>query len=87
MFKKFTKDEHVSAFNQVKSSVQRGIRAKIGEQYPYLEDNDLLDELIPKKEPMIIAKWCAICPLAQVIEAARRSLMWPLSHALPRRAM
>jgi PUA domain protein len=37
MFRKFTPSENVSGVNQLKSSVQRGIRAKIGEQYPQLE--------------------------------------------------
>lgn len=25
--------------------------------YPYLESTGLIDELIPKKEPVIVAKW------------------------------
>ena len=39
---------------QVKSSVQRGIRSKILDQYPMLEP--IADELLPKKTPMFIAK-------------------------------
>lgn len=31
--------------------------AKIAEQYPYLEENGILDELIPKKTPILLAKW------------------------------
>lgn len=27
------------------------------ESYPYLESTGLIDELIPKKEPVIVAKW------------------------------
>mmetsp|Transcript_35200 Transcript_35200/g.56554 ORF Transcript_35200/g.56554 Transcript_35200/m.56554 type:complete len:186 (+) Transcript_35200:180-737(+) len=56
MFRKFTPSENVSGVNQLKSSVQRGIRAKIGEQYPQLEQEGVLDELMPKKCTMIVAK-------------------------------
>lgn len=31
--------------------------AAISEQYPWLEQNGVLDVLIPKKEPLIVAKW------------------------------
>mmetsp|Transcript_12804 Transcript_12804/g.24315 ORF Transcript_12804/g.24315 Transcript_12804/m.24315 type:complete len:185 (+) Transcript_12804:223-777(+) len=58
MFKKFSREEGFSSLNQVKSSVARGVRAKIAEQYPYLEENGILDELIPKKTPILLAK----CP-------------------------
>ena len=30
---------------------------KLGEQFPKLEDSGVLDELIPKKDKMVIAKW------------------------------
>ncbi|GAQ85203.1 pseudouridine synthase and archaeosine transglycosylase (PUA) domain-containing protein [Klebsormidium nitens] len=53
MFKKFTHEE-VSGQNQVKSSVQRKIRQSIADQYPLLEP--VLDDLLPKKEPLIVAK-------------------------------
>ena len=56
MFKKFTLDD-ISGQTQVKSSVQRGIKAKIGEQYSLLAENEVLDELLPKKAPMFIVKW------------------------------
>merc|ERR1739847_65201 len=56
MFKKFSKQESVSAFTQVKTSVQRGIRANICAEYPLLEEGGLIDLLIPKKESVIIAK-------------------------------
>ena len=55
MFKRFTIEEHVSNQSQVKSSQQRQIRNKILEQYPQLEP--IIEELMPKKEPMIVAKW------------------------------
>ncbi|KAK3249333.1 hypothetical protein CYMTET_41237 [Cymbomonas tetramitiformis] len=58
MFKKFTREESVTALNQAKSSVARAIKTKIAEQFPYLEDNGILDQLMPKKMPIYVAK-CA----------------------------
>ncbi|KAM5561136.1 hypothetical protein ABKV19_021973 [Rosa sericea] len=46
--------EEVSAQNQVKASVQRKIRQSIAEEYPGLEQ--VLDDLLPKKSPLIVAK-------------------------------
>ena len=57
MFKKFSKQESVSSYAQVKTSVQRGIRANICAQYPILEEGGTIDVLIPKKENVVIAKW------------------------------
>ncbi|CAK9140409.1 unnamed protein product [Ilex paraguariensis] len=53
MFKKFS-SEDVSAQNQVKASVQRKIRQSIVEEYPGLEL--VLDDLLPKKSPLIVVK-------------------------------
>eukprot|EP00245_Coleochaete_scutata_P004051 TRINITY_DN1622_c0_g1_i1.p1 TRINITY_DN1622_c0_g1~~TRINITY_DN1622_c0_g1_i1.p1 ORF type:complete len:181 (+),score=49.89 TRINITY_DN1622_c0_g1_i1:201-743(+) len=53
MFKKFTQEE-VSGMSQVKASVQRKIRNSIAEDYPLLEDT--LEELLPKKTPLVVAK-------------------------------
>lgn len=44
------------AKTKVKSSVQRGIRAKVAEQYPLLEP--YLDQIIPKKEQLDLVKLC-----------------------------
>ncbi|KAL6518253.1 hypothetical protein OROMI_033954 [Orobanche minor] len=46
--------EEVSAQNQVKASVQRRIRQSIAEEYPGLEL--ALDDLLPKKSPLVVAK-------------------------------
>ncbi|KAL6494313.1 hypothetical protein OROGR_031113 [Orobanche gracilis] len=46
--------EEVSAQNQVKASVQRRIRQSIAEEYPGLEL--VLDDLLPKKSPLVVAK-------------------------------
>ncbi|KAH7678686.1 MCT-1/Tma20 protein [Dioscorea alata] len=53
MFKKFS-FEDISAQNQVKTSVQRKIRQSIAEEYPGLEP--LLEDLLPKKSPLLVAK-------------------------------
>ena len=55
MFKKFTNDD-ISGQTQVKSSVQRAIKAKISEQYPLLE-GEVLDTILPKKASMFTVKW------------------------------
>ena len=36
------------------------LAVKLGEQFPTLEDSGVLDQLIPKKDKMVIAKWCAV---------------------------
>ena len=48
MFKKFDPAEAVSSRSQVKSSVVRGIRAALVEQYPLIED--VIDDILPKKD-------------------------------------
>merc|ERR1712166_1472278 len=53
MFKKFGKAE-MTGQSQVKSSQQRGIKASLIEQYPMLEGT--IDELMPKKQPLIVVK-------------------------------
>uniref|UniRef100_A0A453GVM4 PUA domain-containing protein n=1 Tax=Aegilops tauschii subsp. strangulata TaxID=200361 RepID=A0A453GVM4_AEGTS len=46
--------EDISGQNQVKASVQRRIRQSIAEEYPLLEP--LLEDMLPKKSPMIVVK-------------------------------
>ncbi|XP_074596071.1 malignant T-cell-amplified sequence 1 homolog [Brevipalpus obovatus] len=53
MFKRFD-DSSVSGTTQLKSSVQKGIRNKIVEQYPAIEE--YIDEILPKKESLKIVK-------------------------------
>ncbi|KAE8675412.1 Malignant T-cell-amplified sequence 1 [Hibiscus syriacus] len=52
MFKNF--HLNVSSQNQVKASVQRKIRQSIAEEFPGLEP--VLDDLLPKKVPLIVVK-------------------------------
>jgi len=54
MFKKFSQKEHFSGLNPAKSSVQRGIRTALIEQFPLLAGT--IDEIIPKKTPLMIAR-------------------------------
>lgn len=56
LFRKFSKEESVSSQSQIKSSMQRGIRAKICDSYPYLEESGAIDVILPKKEQMQVAK-------------------------------
>ncbi|KAJ4967984.1 hypothetical protein NE237_014685 [Protea cynaroides] len=53
MFKKFS-SEDLSAQNQVKASVQCKIQQSIADEYPGLEP--MLNDLLPKKSPLIVAK-------------------------------
>ena len=51
MFRKFSKSD-VSTSTQVKSSVQRAIKSQLLEQHPGLTE-EVLDELLPKKHPLV----------------------------------
>ncbi|GBG32271.1 Malignant T-cell-amplified sequence 1-like [Hondaea fermentalgiana] len=55
MFRKFVAGEQISTQTPVKSSVQRGLTKNIGDQYPDLSA-DVLDEVLPKKSQILIAK-------------------------------
>jgi PUA domain protein len=52
MFKRFDASNDVSTSTQVKASVQRGIKSQISTSHPSLTD-DILDELLPKKAPLV----------------------------------
>ncbi|KAJ2063864.1 translation machinery-associated protein 20, partial [Coemansia sp. S2] len=54
MFKKFNLQETMSGQNSVKSSVVRGIRSKLLEQFPGLEP--CMDDILPKKANLIQIK-------------------------------
>lgn len=55
MFKKFDEKESVSGTTQLKSSVQKGIRGKLIETYPHIED--YIENILPKKDAFKIVKW------------------------------
>ena len=52
---RFDEKENISGFQQLKTSVQKGIRNKIQEQYPYIEN--CINDILPKKEPFRLMKW------------------------------
>ncbi|KXN71454.1 hypothetical protein CONCODRAFT_78353 [Conidiobolus coronatus NRRL 28638] len=54
MFRKFNLKEDVSGQSQLKSSVQRGLRQKLLDEYPRLES--VIDELWPKKATVLQLK-------------------------------
>lgn len=58
MLTRFDPSTDVSGFNQAKSSVVRGVRAKLLDLYPALADS--MDKIIPKKEPVQLMKWYTI---------------------------
>ncbi|KAI6207302.1 PUA domain-containing protein [Aphelenchoides fujianensis] len=55
MFKKFDPTKDVTGTQQLKSSVQKGIRAKLVEQYPPLA-GDTIESILPKKENFKVVK-------------------------------
>ena len=73
MFKRFSVDEHVSTSSKIKSSQQRSIRSKVVELYPDLEP--FSEMLMPKKAPMVVAKWCAGCCLIYQITYCYRTVL------------
>ncbi|XP_065567896.1 malignant T-cell-amplified sequence 1 homolog [Artemia franciscana] len=54
MFKKFDDKENVSGVQQLKTSVQKGIRNKLLETYPFIEN--CIEAVLPKKENFRIVK-------------------------------
>ncbi len=57
---RFDQSTEISGFNQAKSSMVRGVRAKLLDQYPPLADH--MDDVISKKEAVQIIKWCVSPP-------------------------
>lgn len=60
-FSRFDEKDSVSGVQQLKSSVQKGIRSKLLELYPHLEG--FSDQIIPKKDAFRIVKWYKIFKL------------------------
>lgn len=52
---RFDDKDSVIGIQQLKSSVQKGIRTKIIEQYATLEE--YIDMILPKKDALRIVKW------------------------------
>ncbi|KAL4853857.1 Malignant T-cell-amplified sequence 1 [Chlorella vulgaris] len=55
LFKSFGKDK-VSGHSQLKASVQRAIRARIAEDYPWLVETGVLEVILPKKQDLVLVK-------------------------------
>ncbi|KAJ8096736.1 PUA-like domain-containing protein [Lipomyces tetrasporus] len=54
MFKKFNSKDDIHSRTNVKSSVQRGLKSKLIEQFPKLDH--VIDEIIPKKGQLVVIK-------------------------------
>ncbi|CAD6191199.1 unnamed protein product [Caenorhabditis auriculariae] len=54
MFKKFDEKEDITGATQLKSSVQKGIRKKLLENFPHIEP--YLEDILPKKENFKLIK-------------------------------
>lgn len=60
LFKKMDAKADVGTPTSLKSSVQRGIRTKLLEQYADTlgaNDGELLEQILPKKEPLTVVKF------------------------------
>ncbi|EIE80762.1 hypothetical protein RO3G_05467 [Rhizopus delemar RA 99-880] len=79
MFKKFNFSENIAGQSQLKSSVQRNIRAKLGDEYPGLET--ILDDLIPKKQPIIQIKGYTHPNILPKLQVDRGAIKFVLSGA------
>ncbi|KAL4439866.1 hypothetical protein ABPG75_002867 [Micractinium tetrahymenae] len=55
LFRTFGKDK-VSGHSQLKASVQRAIRGRIAEDYPWLSETGVLDVVLPKKQDLVLVK-------------------------------
>lgn len=58
---RFDEKESVSGVQQLKSSVQKGIRTKLLEQFPHIEQ--YVDVILPKKDAFKIVKWQVLLTL------------------------
>lgn len=65
-YKRFDERDHVSGVTQLKSSVQKGIRTKLLDQFPHLED--YMNHILPKKENLRVVKWQVYCFFCNVVE-------------------
>ncbi|XP_011478227.1 malignant T-cell-amplified sequence 1 isoform X1 [Oryzias latipes] len=64
MFKKFDEKENVSNCIQLKTSVIKGIKNQLLDQFPDIEP--WLNQIMPKKDPVKIVRWYALFPLSRV---------------------
>ncbi|CEO96005.1 PUA domain-containing protein [Plasmodiophora brassicae] len=74
MFKKFTRNDDVASYTQVKSSEARRIRKSISEQYPDYDEQ--FDAIFKKKAPMHVAK----CHNHVQLIADENNVIWFFSY-------
>ena len=55
LFFRFEDKENISGVNNAKSSVQRGVKASVLEQFPFTKD--YMDQILPKKDALKLVKW------------------------------
>ena len=65
MFKKFNPAENVAGRQNLKTSVQRGIRSKIIDTFPKLEPH--MEDIIPKKSQLSLVKWLVYMEASNVV--------------------
>ena len=89
-FKRYSPEE-ISTTSQCKSSLARSIRARLLQDFPAIED--VIDELMPKKSPTIVAKaqnhlQLLLGPTGEVLFFQHRDSAWfptlKLVHKFPR---
>lgn len=70
---RFDEKESISGSIQLKSSVQKGIRAKILEQFPHLES--YMEAVLPKKDNFKLLKWYGSRDVCPPCDATQLSLL------------
>ena len=78
-FKRYSPEEMVSTTSQCKNSLARSIRDRLLQDYPLIEK--VIDELLPKKEPTVIAKaqnhiQLLLSPSGEVLFFQHRDSAW-----------
>lgn len=71
---RFDEKESVSGVQQLKSSVQKGIRTKLLDQFPHIEQ--YVDVILPKKDAFKLIKW-------QVVQIHSPSCKCNLTPSVP----
>ena len=54
-FFRFDDKENISGVNNAKSSVQRGVKAAVLDQFPFTAG--YMDQILPKKDALKLVKW------------------------------
>ena len=78
-FKRYSPEEMVSTTSQCKNSLARSIRDRLLQDFPLIEK--VIDELLPKKEPTVVAKaqnhiQLLLSPSGEVLFFQHRDSAW-----------